>query len=500
MGALKQPLAKRILLAVVGMHALLLPLLYFGIAWNIQRNQADAFVNHARAFSRTLVEELEAGSVGMGDANLEQFLDGLVLGGEINFVEYQLGNRVYRSALLGKRQWPANSSNEIQFGEGADRTYYLAATVQYGQRIGTLRLGFDESGTYETIQSTLQGVLTALAMYLLGVLAVAYLLGRRIIESLQQLQVASRRVAGGEHSLPLQTTSDIREIDALAQDLESMRRELVGASVRLAAHIEEREQLESRLRQKQRIETVGTLAGGLAHEFNNVLVPITLFGQLAMDSIPPDHPAHADMLRMMGAVARATSVAGKILTFGRHEGDTETRIIDINDAVREAIELFSALCPADVRMLVSLEEGCDPILADPTLIVQVVMNLCTNSLQAMRPAGGDLWISTRTIGTGDTASGRGPTARYVELTVEDTGQGMDAETLDRIYEPFFTRREVGQGTGLGLSIVHGIVTSLRGTIQVQSSPGRGTVFHVLLASATSSNSVQDTADDVHNSR
>jgi signal transduction histidine kinase len=203
---------------------------------------------------------------------------------------------------------------------------------------------------------------------------------------------------------------------------------------------------------------------------------------------------------MMAAVSRATNVAGKILTFGRHEGDTETRLININDAVREAIELFSALCPADVRMLVSLEEGCDPILADPTLIVQVVMNLCTNSLQAMRPAGGDLWISTRTIGSEDGASGRGASGRYVELTIEDTGVGMDAETLERIYEPFFTRREVGQGTGLGLSIVHGIVTSLRGTIQVQSSPGRGTVFHVLLTSAASSNSGQDILDDVHHSR
>jgi signal transduction histidine kinase len=298
----------------------------------------------------------------------------------------------------------------------------------------------------------------------------------------------------------LQVTSNIREIDDLAQDLDSMRRELVGASARLAAHIEEREQLETRLRQKQRIETVGTLAGGLAHEFNNVLVPITLFSQLALDRIPPEHPAHADMTRMMGAVARATSVAGKILTFGRHGGDNETRLLDINDAVREAIELFSALCPADVRLLVSLEEGCDPVIADPTLIVQVVMNLCTNSLQAMRPAGGDLWISTRTIGGQSMIGDRGASARYVELTVEDTGHGMDAETLERIYEPFFTRREVGQGTGLGLSIVHGIVTSLRGTIQVQSSPGRGTVFHVLLASAAHSLSEQEILDDVDHSR
>jgi signal transduction histidine kinase len=500
MGAMKQPMARHILLAVVSLHALLLPLLYFGIAWNIQRNQADAFINHARASTRTLIEELEAGSIGADEASINQFLDSLALGGEISFVEYRLGDNVYRSSLLGNRQWNASAAGELRFGEGDDRTYYLSATAQQGQTTGTLRLGFDESGALETIRSTLRAVLLALAAYLLAALLVAYLLGRRMIGPLQQLRDTSRRVAGGEHMLPLQANSSIREIDDLAQDLESMRQELVGATTRLAAHIEEREQLETRLRQKQRIETVGTLAGGLAHEFNNVLVPITLFGQLAQDRIPPDHPAHADMTRMMGAVARATSVAGKILTFGRHEGGNEARLININDAVREAIELFSALCPADVQLLTSLEEDCDPVVADPTLIVQVVMNLCTNSLQAMRPAGGDLWISTRTIGVQEASPGRGAAARYVELTVEDTGHGMDAETLDRIYEPFFTRREVGQGTGLGLSIVHGIVTSLRGTIQVQSSPGRGTVFHVLLASAANSITQQDILDDVDHSR
>lgn len=499
MGAMKQPLARHVLLAVVSLHALLLPLLYFGIAWNIQRNQADAFVNHARAFTRTLVEELEAGSIGDDAVSLNQFLDSLALGGEISFVEYRLGGNVFRSSLLGDRQWNASNEGEFRFAEGDDRTYYMSASAQHGQTTGTLRLGFDESGALETIRTTLHGVLLALAAYLLAALLVAYLLGGRMIRPLRQLRDTSRRVAGGEHLLPLEANSSIREINDLAQDLDSMRRELVGASARLAAHIEEREQLETRLRQKQRIETVGTLAGGLAHEFNNVLVPITLFGQLALDRIPPEHPAHTDMNRMMGAVARATSVAGKILTFGRHEGGNETRLIDINEAVREAIELFSALCPADVRLLASLEEGCDPVIADPTLIVQVVMNLCTNSLQAMRPAGGDLWISTRTIGAQDVSPSRGAGARYVELTVEDTGHGMDAETLERIYEPFFTRREVGQGTGLGLSIVHGIVTSLRGTIQVQSSPGRGTVFHVLLASAASSNTEQEILDDVDHS-
>lgn len=500
MGAVKQPMSQHILLAVVGLHALLLPLLYFGIAWNIQRNQADAFVNHARAFTRTLVEELEAGLIGTDDSSLGLFMDGLALGGEISFVEYRIGDHRFGSSLLAGREWRAEAAGDLQFGDGEDRTYYVSATAQQGAVTGTLRLGFDESGALETIRTTLRGVLIALTAYLLAALLVAFVLGRRMVGPLQQLRDTSRRVAGGEHLLPLQATSDIREINDLAQDLESMRQELVGATTRLAAHIEEREQLETRLRQKQRIETVGTLAGGLAHEFNNVLVPITLFGQLAQDHIPPEHPAHADMTRMMAAVARATSVAGKILTFGRNESGNEARPININDAVREAIELFSALCPADVRLITSLEDDCDPVIADPTLIVQVVMNLCTNSLQAMRPAGGDLWISTRTIGVQDDSPGRGTAARYVELTVEDTGLGMDAETLDRIYEPFFTRREVGQGTGLGLSIVHGIVTSLRGTIQVQSSPGRGTVFHVLLASAAHSIQDQDILDDVDHSR
>jgi signal transduction histidine kinase len=259
-----------------------------------------------------------------------------------------------------------------------------------------------------------------------------------------------------------------------------MRRELVGVTARLEQQLAEHSLLEARLRQKQRLETVGTLAGGVAHEFNNVLVPITLYAELALDSLTPDQTAHQDLKRVIAAVRRATSIVSKILTFSRHLEVGSLKPIDIAAAVDEGLRLFTALRPTDIEITTDIAADCRAALADTTLVVQIVMNLCTNAYHAMRPLGGKLHIGLHNVDVPAGSPAELAPGPYVCLSVVDTGHGMDQATRDRIFEPYFTTREVGKGTGLGLSVVHGIVASMGGSIHADSAPQRGTTMQVLI--------------------
>lgn len=487
MAAVKQSgsytLAQIIALAVVGLHAVLVPALYFSIAHSVQTNHADFFTNHVRAYSHTLAEELESGYLEADDNALQNFLDGLALGGEVAYVEFDRGDRVFRSELLPPPGGAAHPTEDFTFGGGKDRIYHLSLSMIARDHPATLRLGFDEAPTLESIASTLRGVLLSLAAYSIAVLGAAWILSRRVSRPLRELQADSRRVAMGEHPLPLHARSTIREIIDLTSDLNTMRTALLGLNAQLAARMVEQQMLERRLRQKRRLETVGTLAGGLAHEFNNVLVPITLFSEIALEKISPDHAAHEDVQRVLISARRAINVTGKVLTFSRVGHSHSTAATDLTHAVQEAINLFRVSMPANISLDLHLEEDCWLATGDETLIVQIVLNLCTNGAQAM-PEGGELVVTTRNTEVADHNTLGLKAGPYVELSVSDTGHGMDAETLERIYEPFFTSREVGKGTGLGLSVVHGIVTALQGSIRVQSEPGRGTVFQVLFPTTT----------------
>jgi two-component system, cell cycle sensor histidine kinase and response regulator CckA len=171
-------------------------------------------------------------------------------------------------------------------------------------------------------------------------------------------------------------------------------------------------------------------------------------------------------------------VVEKMLAFSRELESEGPDWIDIAPAVEEGLRLFAALVPPSIELRSSIQSPCQPVLADRTLVIQLVMNLCTNAYQAMRVAGGVLELRLADVTLPADAALKRAAGRYVELRVTDTGHGMDAATIERIFEPFFTTREVGDGTGLGLSVVHGIVTSLGALIVVDSVPGKGSEFRV----------------------
>ncbi|UCF15250.1 MAG: response regulator, partial [Phycisphaerales bacterium] len=246
----------------------------------------------------------------------------------------------------------------------------------------------------------------------------------------------------------------------------------------------EKTELELQLSQQQKMEAIGTLAGGIAHDFNNILAAMQGYLELSLDDLS-DEAAVADHLgKMISCVNRATKLVRQILTFSRkNQQEQEKEPVQISSIVKEVHGMMRSSLPATIKFNRQIEADTSFILADPTQIHQVLVNLCTNASHAMREAGGQLDVTLKDVDLesetkiGEELLGPGP---YVKISVSDTGCGMDKEVLERIFEPFFTTRKVNEGTGLGLSVVHGIIKSHDGAITVSSTPGKGTTFEIFL--------------------
>jgi two-component system cell cycle sensor histidine kinase/response regulator CckA len=244
---------------------------------------------------------------------------------------------------------------------------------------------------------------------------------------------------------------------------------------------EERRHLEDQLLQAQKMESIGTLAGGVAHDFNNMLTAIIGNTQLALESVPPNSPDYPLLAEIEKAAMRATSLTRQLLTFSRRQ-PLERRTIDLNGTINELSQMLRRIIGEDVEIMIRLAPQLSPIFADPAQIQQVVMNLAVNARDAM-PNGGRLLIATHEAIVDEQACRNYPWARpgrYAQLMVGDTGIGIDAETQQRIFEPFFTTKARGKGTGLGLSVVYGIIKQHEGFVQVASELGRGTTFTIFL--------------------
>jgi PAS domain S-box-containing protein len=254
----------------------------------------------------------------------------------------------------------------------------------------------------------------------------------------------------------------------------------------------EKIELELELSQKQKMDAIGTLAGGIAHDFNNILAAMQGYLELSFEDLPEDSPIRDNLEQILSCVNRATKLVKQILTFSRKDQGQqiqEKEPVQISSIVKEVLGMLRSSLPATIKISRKIQAESSIVLADPTQIHQILVNLCTNASHAMREEGGLLEVSLDDVNfesetkIWDEHLMPGP---YVKLSVRDTGCGMEKEVIERIFEPFFTTKGVNEGTGLGLSVVHGIIKSHDGAIAVSSTPGEGTTFEIYLPKIESS--------------
>ena len=282
------------------------------------------------------------------------------------------------------------------------------------------------------------------------------------------------------YRFPLRDTGEARLVGSVAADITELRR------------------LEDQLRQVQKMEAVGQLARGVAHDFNNVLTVIQGFSDLMLKELPPGHDLTEPLAEIKKAGERAAQLTGQLLAFSR-KAVVRPVVLDLNAVLSDAENMLRRLVGEDIELTTMLEPRLWRIKADPVQIDQVLLNFVSNARDAM-PQGGGLTLETRNVHLGSQTAERRqtvPPGTYVSLSVTDTGCGMDPATMERIFEPFFTTKPPGKGTGMGLAAVYGIVQQLGGHIRVQSQPGIGTSFSIYLpprhehvAEPTSSGEVQ----------
>jgi PAS domain S-box-containing protein len=300
---------------------------------------------------------------------------------------------------------------------------------------------------------------------------------RAAVEAASESAIADKQPYDIEHRLvrPDGTVRWVHEKAAIQRDAQGRALRMVGT----VQDVTDRRLLEDQLRQSQKMEAIGRLAGGIAHDLNNALTAIAGYAELALGEVAPEHPARPDVEEIRRAAERAGSVTRQLLAFARKEL-LQPRVFDLNRTIASISRLLGRLLGADIEVQARLGDGTLPVLGDPGQVEQAVINLAVNARDAM-PGGGKLVLATARENVDEAFARRHPpmpAGDYHVLRVTDSGHGMPRETQARIFEPFFTTKDVGKGTGLGLSMVYGTLKQIGGFIFVDSEIDRGTTFRL----------------------
>jgi len=246
--------------------------------------------------------------------------------------------------------------------------------------------------------------------------------------------------------------------------------------------VTEQKKLAAQLLQRHKMEAIGTLAGGIAHDFNNILTGILGYAELALLDARGRQANKNALQEIILASRRAAGLVSQILTFSRHQ-EPRKEVLQLQPIIKEALKLMRGTLPSTISIKQQFEQNCPPIMGDINQIHQVIINLCTNAFHAMRAKGGTLTVDLDQISLEKGLTNEPenvPPGRYTRISISDTGHGMDKETMARIFDPYFTRKQFGEGSGLGLATVHGIIRNHHGHIKVSSELNRGTSFIIFL--------------------
>ncbi|MBT8342658.1 MAG: response regulator [Desulfatitalea sp.] len=291
----------------------------------------------------------------------------------------------------------------------------------------------------------------------------------------QRLQQAFRQVSDGNFSHRVEASPTHTDaLSILADEFNEM-------NARLSLAENHRRKMEAQLRQAQKMEAVGRLAGGVAHDYNNMINVIMGYTEMALEQIPPTDPLHADLKEIMAAAKRSKELTRQLLAFARRQS-IAPRVLDINDTVQNMLNMLRPMIGEEIELIWSPGEKIWHIQIDPSQIDQILANLCVNARDAIEGVG-KIIIETANTEIDETYcsmhEGFMP-GEYVCLTVSDDGAGMDSSTINNIFEPFFSTKAIGRGTGLGLATIYGIVKQNKGFINVYSEPGSGAIFKIYL--------------------
>jgi len=246
--------------------------------------------------------------------------------------------------------------------------------------------------------------------------------------------------------------------------------------------VTEQQRLQKELRHAQKMEAIGTLAGGIAHDFNNILMALMGYTDMALEEVADDSRPQLYLREVLKAGNRAKALVKQILAFSR-KSDRNVQPVQLNLIVKEVLKMVLATASPGIQVRQRLSDDSPMVLADPAQMHQVILNVMRNAVQALPDGKGQLKISCARVEIAESADSEMPElnpGKYVKLSISDTGIGISATVLDRVFEPFFTTRKIGEGTGLGLAIVHGIVTSLEGDVQIESVQGEGTTVSLYI--------------------
>nr|NJM01071.1 PAS domain S-box protein [Desulfobacula sp.] len=298
---------------------------------------------------------------------------------------------------------------------------------------------------------------------------------RLCTHKVDRFETVHRKKDGAE--IPVEITSNLLEYDGRKFSISFA----LDISHRRQAE-KEAKRLQEALSQSQKMEAVGTLAGGIAHDFNNILSAMIGFSELALARTEAGSPVHTHLQKILTAGLRARDLVRQILIFSRQD-ELTLRPLKVGPLVKETLKLLRSSIPATIDISHDIREDMDPVMADPTQVHQIIMNLCTNAAHSMETQGGRLTVTLSREALSKQDSRLYPgllPGDYAKLTVQDTGKGIPPELLGKIFDPYFTTKEKEKGTGLGLAVVDGIVRSYGGAVYVYSEPDRGTTFNVFL--------------------